>query len=155
MDGDAALSVDVRDGPWRTWTRRPASGLCGLVRSYHGFVVDSGLPRTDRVLPAPTVTLILSFGDLLHLRATPGSNHRDGCYVSFVAGLDDRHVPMPEVRHAWHRIRDSGGRVRVGELAADTGWSRRHLAERFRRELGLSPKTTTPGGGSSPVRPPR
>lgn len=218
MDGNAR--VGVRDGPWRSWTRRPARALRGVVRSYHGFVVDSGPPTTDRVLPAPTVTVILSFGDLLHLRATPGSNHRDGSYVSFVAGLDDRpgviahdgrqagvqldldplgaalllgmpvgplardvvgldslpgrdaaelaerladapdwparfalldtaltariderRAPAPEVRHAWRLIRRSGGRVRVDELAAETGWSRRHLAERFRCELGLTPKT--------------
>ena len=29
----------------------------------------------------------------------------------------------------------------VGALAAECGWSRRHLAERFRADLGLSPKT--------------
>ncbi|HEX6445564.1 MAG TPA: helix-turn-helix domain-containing protein [Streptosporangiales bacterium] len=221
MDGDGAdVPAGVDNGSWRTWTRRPAAALRGIVRSYHGFVVDSGVPSTDRVLPAPTVTVILSFGDRLRLEASPGSNHRDGSFVSFFAGLDDRpgviahdghqagvqldldplgaalllgapvgglardvvaldallgpdatrltdrlaevpdwparfalldtvltagldqrRAPAPEIRHAWRRIRHSGGRVRVDELAAETGWSRRHLSERFRRELGLTPKT--------------
>ncbi len=33
-----------------------------------------------------------------------------------------------------------GGTVEVGALAAELGWSRRHLGERFRTELGLTPK---------------
>jgi transcriptional regulator GlxA family with amidase domain len=35
----------------------------------------------------------------------------------------------------------SAGRVGVQELAADTGWSRRHLLNRFRGQVGLGPKT--------------
>ncbi|WP_236793980.1 AraC family transcriptional regulator [Amycolatopsis sp. GM8] len=46
----------------------------------------------------------------------------------------------PEVGWAWRRLRTAAGRVRVGTLADEVGWSRRHFTERFRRELGLSPK---------------
>lgn len=46
----------------------------------------------------------------------------------------------PEVRYAWRRVLRSGGQVRAGELAAETGWSGRHLAERFAVEVGLAPK---------------
>jgi AraC-like DNA-binding protein len=42
--------------------------------------------------------------------------------------------------YAWQRIVDSGGSVRVGELAAETGLSRQHLTKRFRCEFGLGPK---------------
>ncbi|GAA5137925.1 helix-turn-helix domain-containing protein [Pseudonocardia adelaidensis] len=48
----------------------------------------------------------------------------------------------PEVVWAWHRLRRSAGRVGVQELAAGTGWSRRHLLTRFRAQVGLGPKTT-------------
>ncbi|MFI7617526.1 helix-turn-helix domain-containing protein [Nonomuraea terrae] len=49
--------------------------------------------------------------------------------------------PPPEVAQAWRRLRETGGRLAIGELAEELGWSRRHLGERFRRETGLSPKT--------------
>ena len=48
--------------------------------------------------------------------------------------------PRPEVVAAWDQIVATGGTVEVGALAADLGWSRRHLGERFRAELGLTPK---------------
>jgi AraC-like DNA-binding protein len=41
---------------------------------------------------------------------------------------------------AWHRIVESGGTVRIGDLADEAGYSRRHLTQRFTREYGLTPK---------------
>ncbi|MGW7533393.1 helix-turn-helix domain-containing protein [Amycolatopsis sp. NPDC054798] len=46
----------------------------------------------------------------------------------------------PEVALAWRRIVQSRGRVRVESLAAECGWSRRRLWERFRAQIGLPPK---------------
>ncbi|MFD8787153.1 helix-turn-helix domain-containing protein [Kitasatospora sp. NPDC059599] len=46
----------------------------------------------------------------------------------------------PEVGWAWRALRRSGGALPVAALARETGWSARHLQERFRRETGLSPK---------------
>jgi AraC-like DNA-binding protein len=46
----------------------------------------------------------------------------------------------PEVRWAWRELLASGGTVRITDLAAETGWSARHLTGRFRTELGLTPK---------------
>lgn len=54
--------------------------------------------------------------------------------------LADMSGPPPAVAWAWGRLVASGGSVGVQALAEEVGWSRRHLGERFRTELGLSPK---------------
>lgn len=46
----------------------------------------------------------------------------------------------PVLAYAWRRIIDSGGSSRVGDLAAETGFSRQYLTRRFRSEFGLGPK---------------
>jgi AraC-like DNA-binding protein len=46
----------------------------------------------------------------------------------------------PEVGWAWRQLLASGGTVRIADLAAQTGWSGRYLAARFRTEIGLAPK---------------
>lgn len=48
-------------------------------------------------------------------------------------------VPDPEVSRAW-RLLDRDPAVSVADLAADTGWSRKHLTNRFRSQAGLTPK---------------
>ncbi|MEV1015018.1 helix-turn-helix domain-containing protein [Micromonospora sp. NPDC049801] len=61
------------------------------------------------------------------------------------AALADRLAASPPVDArldwAWRWLTASGGRGAVGELAAELGWSRRHLAARFREDVGLPPKT--------------
>jgi AraC-like DNA-binding protein len=49
--------------------------------------------------------------------------------------------PSPGVEWSWHRLRRTGGRVSIGELAAELGWSHRRLIARFREQIGLAPKT--------------
>ncbi len=46
----------------------------------------------------------------------------------------------PEVAFAWGLVVTSRGRVRVEQLAAEAGWSRRRLWSRFRSQIGLTPK---------------
>jgi AraC-like DNA-binding protein len=51
--------------------------------------------------------------------------------------------PRPD-RHlvaAWSRLERCHGNLAISELIADTGWSRRRLAERFRSQTGLTPKS--------------
>ncbi|MPY95670.1 MAG: helix-turn-helix domain-containing protein, partial [Acidimicrobiia bacterium] len=49
-------------------------------------------------------------------------------------------VVGPELRHSWRLLVSSGGTAPVTELAEATGWTRQHLARRFRDEFGLTPK---------------
>jgi len=46
----------------------------------------------------------------------------------------------PEVRFVWRQLLRTGGTARISDLAAETGWSGRHLTGRFRTEIGLTPK---------------
>jgi AraC-like DNA-binding protein len=48
--------------------------------------------------------------------------------------------PSHEVAWAWQRLRERHGRVAVGDLAAELGWSRKRIVARFRDEIGLPPK---------------
>ena len=52
----------------------------------------------------------------------------------------DRTPPPPAVRRAWRVLRASGGMARIADVAREVGWSERHLAARFRTEIGLTPK---------------
>ena len=57
-----------------------------------------------------------------------------------VAPAAARHDVAPEVGWAWRQLLTSGGTILVSDLADQTGWSGRHLASRFRAEIGLTPK---------------
>ena len=46
----------------------------------------------------------------------------------------------PETSEAWRRLEMMAGRVDIAALAAEVGWSRRHLTERFTAEYGVGPK---------------
>lgn len=50
------------------------------------------------------------------------------------------HRAHPDVEHAFARLLETGGSLTVADLAAEVGWSARHLTDRFRAEVGLRPK---------------
>lgn len=50
-------------------------------------------------------------------------------------------VPSPHVTWAWRRLAESGGRLTVSALAAETGWSVRQLENRFNEQAGMAPKS--------------
>jgi AraC-like DNA-binding protein len=54
--------------------------------------------------------------------------------------LDARRAADPEVAFAWAQMEASQGQVRVEEVAAEVGWSRKRLWSRFRAQVGLTPK---------------
>jgi len=48
--------------------------------------------------------------------------------------------PSREVVWAWRRLMETCGRVPIGTLVGEIGWSQKHLIEQFRQEIGLPPK---------------
>ena len=54
--------------------------------------------------------------------------------------LHDVHDVPGGVRCAWQRLVTSRGRVRIGSIVQEVGWSQRHFIAQFRHELGISPK---------------
>jgi AraC-like DNA-binding protein len=48
--------------------------------------------------------------------------------------------PAPEVARAWRLLRSTGGSVPIARLAAEVGWSPRHLGQQFAAEFGFTPK---------------
>jgi AraC-like DNA-binding protein len=55
--------------------------------------------------------------------------------------LADAAPASPGVEWSWQLLRRSSGRVAIGALAAELGWSHRRLIARFREQIGLAPKT--------------
>jgi AraC-like DNA-binding protein len=73
------------------------------------------------------------------LGATSGWQHRFDLVEDFVANRAC-HSPSPEIEFAYRRLARSRGGTPIAALAKDIGWSRKHLVNRFRSELGLAPK---------------
>jgi AraC-like DNA-binding protein len=75
------------------------------------------------------------------LACAPGWAERMAIFGRAIAARVLEAPPVaPELDWAWERLLESDGAVAVGDLAAELGWSRRHLAVRFREELGMPPK---------------
>jgi AraC-like DNA-binding protein len=56
------------------------------------------------------------------------------------ARLSEQPATAPEIHHALNRLRATRGAATIEAIASEIGWSRRHLATRFREATGLPPK---------------
>jgi AraC-like DNA-binding protein len=74
------------------------------------------------------------------LQRTVGWEDRFAVCDAVLGHLAGDGAPAPELRFAWETVVASRGEVSVRDLADDSGWSRQHLARRFRSEFGLTPK---------------
>ncbi|MEU6861116.1 helix-turn-helix domain-containing protein [Glycomyces sp. NPDC046736] len=74
------------------------------------------------------------------LRAGASWDERFAIATEAVGRRLEHRTVDPEVAHAWRRTLAARGRVRVDDLAGETGWSRKRLWSRFRSQLGISPK---------------
>lgn len=142
-----ALAAGLHPRPAVIAQGAPQTGV-QLRLTWRGARALLGVPAGE--LAGDTVDLSALIGRaaptlLDRLAAAPGWAERFAVLDSALAGLaaagrGDRGV-APEVGHAWDRLDGTGGNLRIAELAREVGWSGRHLAERFRAETGLTPKT--------------
>lgn len=136
----------LHDAPARIAQGDPQTGL-QLRLTWRGARAVLGLPAAE--LAGNTVDLHDVLGRradalLERLAAADGWPARfallDAELAALVAGgPGERGIP-PEVGYAWDRLVETGGNLRIEELAREVGWSRRYLAEKFRAETGLAPK---------------
>jgi uncharacterized glyoxalase superfamily protein PhnB/AraC-like DNA-binding protein len=105
-----------------------------------------GFPAAE--LAREIVTLGDVFGEreadelVERLEAAPGWAERfDLLDAVLLARVSATAAPPRELAWAWERLAASDGGVAIGALAEEVGWSRRHLAARFRSQLGMGPKT--------------
>jgi AraC-like DNA-binding protein len=136
----------LHDSPARIAQGDPQTGL-QLRLTWRGARALLGVPAG--VLAGDTVDL----GDLLagHPATLVDRLATAGGWAERFALLDSELTALlrrgrgergvqPEVGYAWDRLAETGGNLRIEELAREVGWSRRYLAERFRAETGLAPK---------------
>jgi AraC-like DNA-binding protein len=122
----------------------------------HGMQVDLTPLGVFVLLRRPTAELTDAVPDLdelddpglaalpERLAADPDWPRRFARIEAFLAErllADGVRAPDPEVAWAWRALVRRAGAVGIAELAAETGWSRRHLLDRFRAQVGLTPKT--------------
>lgn len=155
--------VDLAVMPGRHQSPGTFTALAGGLHASPGTIVHDGRQHGVHVeltplgaravlgLPAGALAAtVVDLGDLLGRDAAELAERMalSPSWAACFAVLDDVLArrrdaapdPQPELAQAWRRLEATGGAVPVGALAEEVGWSRRHLAERFRTELGLAPK---------------
>ncbi|MDH6579924.1 AraC family transcriptional regulator [Kitasatospora sp. MAP5-34] len=60
--------------------------------------------------------------------------------AALLARLELGPDPAPEVGHAWRLLYGRAGAVPIARIAAEVGWSQKHLIRRFTEQVGLTPK---------------
>lgn len=81
-------------------------------------------------------------GELHERVAAAGTWPRRFAVLDEVLGarLDASRRPPAQVCRAWQLLLASHGATSIAAIAAEVGWSQRHLAAQFRTEIGLTPK---------------
>ncbi|GAA4614380.1 AraC family transcriptional regulator [Actinoallomurus liliacearum] len=123
-DGDlAGVQLDLTPEGARSLFGLPAAELGAAVLSLDDLIGTRARELVERLAEAPTWPARFAAVDDVLSR-----------------GVGRLTAPAPEVGYAWRRLADADGAVRIGDLAREVGWSRRHLGERFAAEYGLRPK---------------
>jgi AraC-like DNA-binding protein len=134
----SGVQVALRPFGARALLGLPAGELAELDVPAEAVLGGACAEFRDRALAAASWPERFAILDEILLRAGSGRGAGPGSG----AGSGTGRAPgvAPEVSFAWRRLLRAGGAVRVSDLAAETGWSSRHLTGRFRTEIGLTPK---------------
>jgi AraC-like DNA-binding protein len=117
------LSLEMTPLGSRTLLGLPAGELANTVVSLDDLVGPPARDLVDR------------------LAAARGWRERFAALDEVLVGwLKEPSRSVPEVKRAWEMLVSTAGRLEVSRLAGEVGYSRRHLAALFHRELGLAPK---------------
>jgi AraC-like DNA-binding protein len=108
----------------------------GAYRFFGGAVVDLAARMVD------IGDVLGSEGRLLHQRLGEMRcwQRRFDLLEEFVFSRAS-HLTSPEITFAYRRLALTAGGARITTIAREIGWSRKHLVERFRFELGIAPKS--------------
>lgn len=123
-------------------------GLTSFVGSQRGIELRLTPQGGHRLLGIPPRELT---GQVVELPVLERLASRLATCADWAATLDlldaellrlagDGPEPDPAVGWAWRTMRARHGDLRIADLAAEIGWSRRHFVARFRAEVGLAPK---------------
>lgn len=105
-----------------------------LTRGAIGRLAGTVAPLDDVLGPAGG-RLVEQLGN------TDGWGRRLSTLEAFlIDAIESGPSPSPEVVGTWEAVAERHGTIRVAELASDLGWSARHLRNRLRDQLGVSPK---------------
>ncbi|MFI6504618.1 helix-turn-helix domain-containing protein [Nonomuraea typhae] len=126
--------------------RYTATRVSAPTEGVEAILTPFGARRLYGVPMRELTNLIVPAGDLLAGWAERlGQAERWADRLALAeAMLTERILDGPDVRRevdwAWARLLESGGALGAGALAAELGWSHRHLVARFHDEVGLAPK---------------
>ena len=121
--GNALLGVAFHAHGARPWLRVDAADCADRIVPLADLLGDGVLALRERLLQCAT------------------SDARFDLVERWIAARrSPRHDASPLVRWAGAAIETRGGALPIVELAREAGVSRKHLAERFRREVGVTPK---------------
>lgn len=121
--GNALLGVAFSARGTFPWLRERMDGVSDRIIALADALGDGALRLRERLLN------------------TPSLESRFQCVERWlIARLEPHTVIHPAVRSAVDRIVATDGRVSIDALATQTGFTRRHLGNLFRHQVGLSPK---------------
>ena len=133
------------------WDRPTITGHYGEQAGYQLYL---DLIEARRVLGLPGTELANRLVRLENVVGSPfatelqerlaDANHANDRHVIaqqlLASRLSEQPATTPEIHYALNRLRATRGSASIETLATEIGWSRRHLASRFRQATGLPPK---------------